>query len=233
MTTLMNLSKSKIVALAAGLWALGAACTPEGQPDPGSDPNTPGELPSSSGENTFDHPAILEVDPFELLARMQRNGPPEFQARLHSCMKMRYTTLGNVLRSRGVNTANTTTTSAGNMWRTSGASLGTPNYIQRVAEATEVSAAVASKMFDIWVAAAPEIVTAMPTAPACQVGGAGTQFFDSAGSCTLAGIECVSGMPATQTHVDLCNQIVAGASTVAIGRQIAVGAVASAAHTCE
>jgi len=68
----------------------------------------------------------------------------------------------------------------------------------------------------------------------CKIGGGpGPQFFDAAGSCTKAGIECMTGLPANQTHVDLCNQIVAAASTPATGRTIAVATIASAAHTCE
>jgi hypothetical protein len=225
----------KLVGIAALVGLLGLGCGAGIEPGPSTDPNQPNEIPTGSEDvdNVFDHPPILEIDPFELLDRMQKLGPAEFQSRLHSCQKMRYDTFGRILRSRGVNTASTTANSAGVIFTQGAGSLGTPNYTQRVAEATELTTAVASKMFDIWVAAATEITTAMPNLPACQIGGVGPQFFDAAGSCTKAGIECLTGVPATQTAVDLCNQVVAGGSTPAIGRTIAVAAIASAAHSCE
>ena len=60
-----------------------AACTSEGLiDDPSFDPN---------GE-----------DPWTSLEREQREGPPRYASRLHSCSKMRVATLGKLLASRGV-----------------------------------------------------------------------------------------------------------------------------------
>ena len=53
------------------------------------------------------------MDPFVLLARMEQDGPPEYQAQAHSCSKMKYATLGNVPASRGVNLAATGAKTAG------------------------------------------------------------------------------------------------------------------------
>jgi hypothetical protein len=217
--------------------ALLGACTSEGPQSPidTSDPSTLQEPPTSSGnqDNTFDHDQALTVDPFEILNRLQTQGPPEFQAMMHACGKIPIATLGNMLKSRGVNLANTATTSAGKIFTSGAQALGAANYAARQPEAIALTTATAAKIFDIWVAAAPEIVAAMPNLAVCKVGGTATMFFDAQGKCTLAGITCLTGVMATQTHVDLCNQIVAGASTPALGQSIAVGSIASAAVTCE
>jgi hypothetical protein len=230
-------TQTKLLVLIALSGLLVAGCSSQFRlSGPNADPSDP-NIPSAASQdpsNVFDHPPILDIDPFELLHRLQKAGPPEFQAKLHSCNKMKYDTFGRILASRGININNATATSAGTLYRNGMSALGTANYGQHVAEATDVSTAILSKMFDIWVAAANEMITAMPNAAACKIaGGTEPQFFDAAGSCTKAGIECVTGLPANQTHVDLCNQIVAGASTQAIGRTIAVATIASAAHTCE
>src|SRR5688572_26551305 len=88
-----------------------AACTgdldetpPENEPPPGA--TTGGE------DTTFDHqndgPSVWEI-----IDRLSKEGPPSFTARCHSCAKLRFATLGNVLTSLGVNVANTAPVSAG------------------------------------------------------------------------------------------------------------------------
>src|SRR5688572_2219801 len=79
--------------------------TPTNPSNP-TDPTTPvepapilGQAPSdtSGGEmNTFDHEKE-EIDPFIVLARIQEVGPPEISTRMHSCQKLKYSTLRNVL----------------------------------------------------------------------------------------------------------------------------------------
>src|SRR6059058_793166 len=49
-------------------------------------------------DNTFDHEKT-EVDPFEVLQRIQDTGAPEISTRMHSCQKLKYATLGNLLTS--------------------------------------------------------------------------------------------------------------------------------------
>jgi hypothetical protein len=226
-------TRTKLLAIIALVGLLAVGCSPRFQPGyPDTNPTNPSAA-SLDPDNVFDHPPTLGVDPAELRDRMQEAGPPEFQAKLHSCRKMKYDTFGRVLASRGINMNDAAATSAGAMYRNGASALGAADYARRAAEATDVSAEILSKMFDIWLAGANEMITAMPNAAACKIGGAGPQFFDAAGGCTQAGIECVTGLPADHIHVDLCNQIVAGASTPAIGRAIAVAAIASAAHTCE
>jgi hypothetical protein len=107
--------------------------------------------------------------------------------------------------------------------------MGGPNYGARVAETIELTAAGATKLFDIFVQAAPEIIAAMPMTKRCM----GVDMFDAQNHCTPAGITCLTGAPATQPQVDLCNQALVEASTAQLGQTIAVASVLSAAHTCE
>src|SRR4051812_78887 len=69
-------------------------------------------------------------DPWKELDKITREGPPRYTSRLHGCPKMRYTTLGNVLVSRGVGA----TGAAGTMYGSAASSLGAPNYAARVRE---------------------------------------------------------------------------------------------------
>ena len=45
---------------------------------------------------------------WELLDRLQQEGPPTYTSRVHSCSKVRYRTFGTLLAQLGVNTASTT-----------------------------------------------------------------------------------------------------------------------------
>src|SRR5437879_5252857 len=95
---------------------LGSAPQPDptSNPAPVSDPSSSqttassdplGVAPTTSSadpSNTFNHDSN-QVDPFAVLARIQAEGPPEISTRLHSCQKMKYATLGNLLRQLGVN----------------------------------------------------------------------------------------------------------------------------------
>lgn len=214
-----------------------AGCTPDATTNRGPDDEPilpPTAPPATSGneDTTFDHMNDQDVDPWELLARMEEEGPPEFSSRLHSCPKMKYATIGRVLASRGVDLAAGGTT-AGGIWTDSDQALGVANYAARAPEAIDLTTASAAKLFDIWVAAAPEIIANMPNRPECMVGGVGTSFFNASGQCTADGISCLIGLPATLNHVQLCNVVVTSASTPELGQTIAVAALASAAHTCE
>lgn len=161
------------------------------------------------------------------------DGPAEVTARLHGCPKMKYETLGRVLASRGVDLGAAGATSAGALWRTGDQALGAAQYGARVAESLELTTASASRLFDIFVQAAPELIAQMPARPECTVGGEGTRMFGDGGHCTPDGIACLTGMPATPAQLEMCNEMVARASSPEVGRTLAVAALAAAAHTCE
>jgi hypothetical protein len=188
-------------------------------------------------EATFHHPAGLEpvrvADARAVLARMAEEGPPGYRARTHGCRKMKYGTVGRVLAGVGVNLAADGATSAGRMYRESDQALGAPNYGARISETAELTSASASRLFDIFVQAAPEVIANMPNVDRCKIGERGTEMFDADGKCTVDGVTCLLGEPATPEHVAVCNAFAARASTPERGRIIAVAAMLSAAATCE
>lgn len=214
-----------------------AACsegnTFEGGPgDDGSD-KADGEVSDTAGgeDNTFDHPGGPDV--WDYLERLAEEGPPGFSSRLHSCPKIKYATIGRLLRSRGVDVNAGDEVSAGFLWRNGSAALGAPKLSVRSRESTEITTAAAARLFDIFAQAAPEIIAAMPTLEACSVDGVGTQMFNEAGQCTPSGIACLTGLPASGSHLELCNEMVNRATTPQTGQELAVAALAAAAHTCE
>ena len=168
-------------------------------------------------------------DPWQELERSEREGPPRYTSRLHSCAKMRVATLGNLLASRGVNLAATGELSAGRIYATSASALGAPSYLARTRETRELGVATAAKLFDIYLQAAPEIIANLPQRAAC----AGATLFDAANRCDARGFTCLIGIPATTEHVAVCNETVRRAADVETGKQLAVALLAAAAHTCE
>lgn len=233
-----------ITALVIGLAACnGAVDAPgplrtDGTPGTDDDPATdfiPTARATGGAASTWDHPASLggaSISPREALERMSEEGPPAFTARVHGCRKMRYSTIGNVLESLGVD-MDAGEGSAGRMFRDNDQALGAPNYEARIPEATELTVASASRLFDILTQAAPEIIAAMPDNETCQLGGIRAAIFDSEGRCTDDGLSCLMGVPASPAHVGLCNDIVARAADPEEGQAIAVASLLAASFTCE
>lgn len=172
-------------------------------------------------------------DPWTVLEREQREGPPRFASRMHSCPKMRVLTLGNVLASRGVNLAATDELSAGKIYTSSTVALGAANYAARTRENVELGVATAAKLFDIYAQAAPEIIANMPTRLECQKAGVPAQLFDSTNRCVASGFSCLMGIPATAEHLAVCNETIKRAADIESGKRLAVALLAAAAHTCE
>lgn len=219
------------ILLAASAAFVAQACTDQ-TGDPGSDPAPQAGNATGGPDNTFDHPDS-EVDVWKLLQQLQEQGPPKYTARMHGCPKMKYDTIGRVLASRGVDIGNGTALSAGQIYQTSDQALGVANYAARQRENLELTTAAAGKLFDIFVQAAPEIIAGMPNRPECQVGGVGAVLFNAQNQCEADGITCLIGVPATASHIELCNLTVSRASDVETGKNMAVAALLAAAHTCE
>jgi hypothetical protein len=186
---------------------------------------------TGSIDNTFDHPN--DQDPFAILARVETEGAPAVSTKMHSCGKVAYAVVGNVLKSLGVNLANKTANSGGAIYTAASQAMGAPNYAARVSESIELTTAGATKLFDIIVQSAPEIIAAVPKSTACMTAGAPAAVFGTDGSCQKAGLSCLQGYPATQAQLDLCNNILTSASTATIGQTLAVATLMSAAHSCD
>jgi hypothetical protein len=208
---------------------LASACTDDLPP-----PSTEEPPNSTTGnqDTTFDHDNN-GISAWDLLDRLTKEGPPRYTSHVHSCPKVRYTTLGAVLKSVGVNTGNTTNLSAGQLYTSGFNALGGPNYANRIRENISITTSGASREFDIFAAAADEVITNLPNLARCQVGGVGPTLFDTNNACRPEGITCLIGTPATATHVDLCNLTVTQASNPTVGKRLAVAALLAAAYTCE
>ena len=214
---------------------LGAACT-EGVTTPGGD-DTGNQMPvgSTGGDQTttFDHDNS-GLTPWDIVDRLSKEGPPKYTSHVHGCPKVRYRTLGKLLANLGVNIASTSPLSAGDLYRTGGNAMGAPNFANRVRENIGVSTSGASREFDIFAAAADEIITAMPSLARCQVAGVGAQLFDATtDACRADGLQCLLGVPPQQGHLDICNLSVTQSSDHATGKRLAVATLLAAAYTCE
>lgn len=198
---------------------------------------TPEDLPpegstSGSEDSTFDHDND-GYSPWDLIDRLAKEGPPRYTSRVHSCAKVRYATLSNVMRSLGINVDATANLSAGQLYRTGGNAMGAPSYGARVRENIDVTTSGSSRLFDIFAAASQEIQTAMPTLQRCMTNGSPAVLFNPDNSCRADGITCLIGVPAQAAHLDFCNLTVTSASTPEIGKRVAVAALLAAAYTCE
>ena len=193
--------------------------------------NTPPTGSTSGNEtSTFDHDNS-GISPWDLLDRLTQEGPPRYTSHVHSCPKVRVKTLGSVLSAVGINPANATALSAGNLYTTGANALGAPNYANRVRENIGITTSGASREFDIFAAGADEVITAFAggTIARCP----GVALFDSTSKCVADGITCLLGQPATTRHLDYCNLTIANASTPTVGKRLAVAAMLAAAYTCE
>jgi hypothetical protein len=212
--------------------SFGAACTDDTNPT--DDPtNLPPEGSTSGTEDqTFDHDNN-SFDPFAQIERLAKEGPPSFTSRIHSCAKVRYRSLSTVLTSLGVNVASTTALSPGELYRDGYNAMGGANFANRIRENIGITTSGASREFDIFAAAAPEVIAAVPTLARCKdASGAGAILFEG-NTCRPDGIACLIGQPAQAAHVEFCTLTVSTASTADIGKRIAVAALWAAAYTCE
>jgi hypothetical protein len=229
-------TKSLLLVLVAGA----SACSSDIEDEaPLPDTNPQGDNGTSGNpDNTFDHDNDSK-SPWEVIAQQQSAGPTRYQARVHGCVKIRYSTVGNLLRSRGVvfpGAAN----SAGALYTAGSNSMGAPSYASRVRENLVPSTAGMSRLFDIFSSASVDIIAGFANIEACKVAGVSPPLFDNGGStCNAEAFKCLIGLPASAAHLDICNKTIAGAKNAAgnpdqaIGQRLAVAVMLSAAHTCE
>lgn len=225
--------KNIITILLVGSAALTAACNDE---LPTDEPTTAPPPGSTSGdqESTYDHDNS-GISPWEIIDRLQKEGPPKYTSRVHSCPKVRVRTLGAILTSLGVDVNNGAGLSAGDLYRTGGNAMGAPNFANRIRENIGVSTSGASREFDIFAAAADEVIANVPNLDRCKINGVSAQLFDATNACRPDGITCIIGVPATPAHIEFCNLTVQNAADddVAVGKRLAVAAMLAAAFTCE
>jgi hypothetical protein len=176
-------------------------------------------------------------DPNSVHAEQAQVGSAEVVARLHSCSKITYSAMGNILSNHGVNTGSTAQNSAGLLYKGGASALGVANYGGRVPEMIIPSTAALSKEFDIMVAASIEIQAAAKAGTLTMKACPGTQLLDTSGNFTKDGLSCLMGKTATPDHVSIANDAITQATSQGLtkdqGQQIAIASILEAAHTCE
>ena len=210
-------------------------------------PVAPGGMTTGKDGNTFDHfndpGASGQKDPFQILKERAEEGPPEVRSRLHSCTKIPYASLGDFLTSRGVNlnavSGAGALKTAGELYKGGTDAMGVARFDARESEVYFHTTAGATKLFDIFVQSAPEIIANIQSVDACKINGAGKPMFDATtGACVYESLSCIMGRPATDDDMTLCNLMLAQAAKgdpkdLTTKRNITVAAFLSAAHTCE
>jgi len=165
----------------------------------------------------------------------------EIDSRLHGCQRVPYTALRTFLAARGVDMDAAAPSSAGGLYTSAKVAFGVPPQGSRRSEPSFHSTAEATKLFDIFLQAAPEIIDhiADPVrAPACVLDGQSRPMFDVTGACVPESVSCLLGRPATKDDLALCNSLVDKASPedpgdVAVKQRMAVAVLLGAGHTCE
>lgn len=220
-----------VVALAPVLSACGSDGGASDQLMPGA-PYSTDSL--AAGPNTFNHQAQPNTgengvtDPIVKMQEDQSIGSPDVVARLHGAQKIPYSTLGTLLADLGVDMTSQTPGSAAELYRDGFQALGAPIYPNRVPEMAIPSTSSLAKQYDIFVAAAPEILANFATSKRCT----GVTLVAN-GQFTQDGISCLIGKPARPEHVTLANDLVAQAPDATTGQQIAIATLLEAAHTSE
>jgi len=216
-----------------------AACSGSINPgDTQTDNNNSSSGTTGGSDDTFDHDND-SISVWDLIDRLTKEGPPSFTSHVHSCSKVRYTTLGAVLTSVGVNLATKGTVAAptaGDLYTSGASAMGTSNFANRIRENIDITTSGASREFDIFSSGATDVITNLPKLARCAdpTTGTGPSMFDATGTqCNAAAITCLISTPATAEHVSLCNLTISNASTPAIGQRMAVAALLAAAYTCE
>ncbi|MCS6914394.1 MAG: hypothetical protein RMK29_06295 [Myxococcales bacterium] len=189
----------------------------------------PPELPA--GDETLGHPFYHEEEVRDVFADGNQL-PPTLSVRMHACGKIAYDTLGRALASRGVDLTSMVPDSAGVLYRSGSLMLGAPSYEARVPEALRSTTGGLTRLSDILIAAAPELIAKMHTRPECQLDGQPAPLFDERG-CNPLGFACLIGAPPAEGMMGLCNEMVARATDRTIGQQLAVAAIAAAYFLCE
>ena len=237
---------------------------------PGRAPMTSSEASPVRPLTPEEQTAIWQLggDPGLLADRAYDEGPIEVASRQHACSKIKYDTQGNLLIGRGINLLNganpntlpvsfstscpgpsgnlsTTTQSTAYVYCNDRLTLGLTNYTGRISEPTALNTAAATKIMDLFVTAAAEMVPSTSTglmrltAPSCVIGGQGAIIFNADNTCNEEGISCLQGYAATADQVALCSRVASqavaasGFTQVVAGRRLAVATILAGSDVCE
>ncbi len=199
------------------------------------DPNTPVQADVQGPEYGLNHDDILNN--IGDIFTDGRQVPPAVGEKLHSCGKVRFNVLTNILQTRGINVTNTTANSAGALLAKAQPVWGVPNFPARVAETIRDTTSSLVSLHDVLIAAAEEWVTdtnldgAFAATTAC---GATAKLFNS-NTCDKDGFACVMGATPSQRQLDVCNNMITDTSVTnaTTRRRLAVASMVGTVAMCD
>lgn len=168
-----------------------------------------------------------------------RQVSPAVGEKLHSCGKVRYGTITNILSSRGINVTNTAANSAGALLTRSKGVWGVANFPGRASETIRDTTSSLVSLHDILLAAAEEWVTAANmdgaypgTVTVCT----GAKLFNN-NTCDKDGFACLMGATPSQNQLAACtsmiNDATAGVTVALDRRRLAVASMVGTVAMCD
>ena len=204
--------------------------------DPPPDTTVP-PTPTNGSGKSFDHDDILGNigNPF---ADGRQVLPADGQ-RMHVCGKIQYATLGRILAARGITTGAGVADSAGTLYTGGSNIMGVANYPARVAEADRNSTGGLTRMFDMLLAVAEELLPAaggdrIGTGTACP----GTTLYNADNTCNADGFACLIGVPLSAVQLMECSNAVKriamlSGNDMLRAKRMTIATIASSAYLCD
>jgi len=165
-----------------------------------------------------------------------RQVPPAIGQKLHSCGKVRFNVLTNILKTRGVNVTNITVNSAGALLAKAQPVWGVANFPARVGETIRDTTSSLVSLHDVLIAAAEEWVTT--ASPDGLIGTAcGTSKLFNNNTCDKDGFACLMGATPSQLQLDTCTSMItnvtAGVTDQPTERRLAVASMVGTVVMCD
>ncbi len=167
-----------------------------------------------------------------------RQVPPAVGEKLHSCGKIRFNVLTNILQTRAINVTNATANSAGALLAKAKPVWGVPNFPGRIAESIRDTTSSLVSLHDVLIAAAEEWVTAANPDGTFAAGTAcaGAKLYNNS-TCDKDGFACLMGATPSQGQLDVCNSMITNTSAnvadPTIKRRLAVASMVGTVAMCD
>lgn len=198
------------------------------------DPNTPVQADVQGPDYGLNHDDILNN--IGDIFTDGRQVPPAVGEKLHSCGKVRFNVLTNILQTRGINVTNTAKDTAGFLLAKAQPVWGVPNFPARVAETIRDTTSSLVSLHDVLLAAAEEWVTAANMDGAFVAGTAcGTAKLFNSNTCDKDGFACLMGATPSQRQLDVCNNMITDSSVpdATVKRRLAVASMVGTVAMCD
>ena len=167
-----------------------------------------------------------------------RQVAPAVGEKLHSCGKVRFNVLTNILKTRGVNVTNATVNTAGALLAKAQPIWGVPNFPARVPETIRDTTSSLVSLHDVLLAAAEEWVS-MTNMDGAFVAGTdcGTAKLFNNNTCDKDGFACLMGATPTDDQLNVCLSMITNTSANVtdnvVKRRLAVASMVGTVAMCD